>query len=459
MQKSVLLLVFIILSSVFSIGFPSSQYVRGQTGTDQTPTWVASGAYMNYSAGFNAQASFTLSNGSKISLSESITGTYKVAIESVSNGYANVTTIPNVIIKGSLTSINGTTSSSQSAATPANATSSKLVPLSQLSLNNVTEGLLSSVNSSFLFSPTLNATQTTSPASSYVFQGSTIAVLELKSSISATAPVPSSAGVGGSYTITGSSDVVVSLANEVPLKVSIQLQGSASIQALQTTQGAPPSGTGAGSLQLNIELLSTNIDLSTGNSQQAKIPVPSYSASVYVLSNSTIESASTNGNELVVNVTGPTGTTGVLDVIISQGLMQKAGITNLNQIGVRLDGQPYSNYTVTTLGGNVILMIYYHHSSHAITVTLGSANLGSNQGTLSYVVGGPTGTGTGTAPSQGSSFSWLFVLPIIGVLIVVVVLLIMIRNRSKQGRASDSSPTPAPSAGSPGETQNPPNPA
>ncbi len=451
---------FVILSSVFSIGFPSPLYVHGQTGTGQTPTWIASGAYMNYSVGFNAQASFTLSNGSKISFSESVTGTYKVVIESVSNGYANVTTIPNVRIKGSLTSINGTTSSSQSAATPANATSSKLVPLGQLSLNNVTEGLLSSVNSSFLFSPTLNATETTSPASSYVFQGSTITVLELKSSIRATAPVPSSAGVSGSYTVTGSSDIVVSLANQVPLKVSIQLQGSASIQTLQPTQGSPSSGTGGGSLQVNIGLLSTNVDLSTGNSQQATIPVPSYSASVYVVSNSTIKSASTNGNELVVNVTGPTGTTGVLDVIISMGLMHNAGITNLNQIGVSVDGQPYSNYTITSLGGNVVLMVYYHHSSHAITVTLGSANLGSNQGTLSYVVGGPTGTGTGgttgTTPSQGSPFSWLFVLPIVAVLIVVV-LLLMVRSRSKQGRPS-ASPS-APVAGSEGETQNPPNPA
>jgi hypothetical protein len=437
---AVLCVVVILVAPVGSL--TAGIHALANSSSTVAPPWLYKGAYVNYSVNFQAQASFTLSNGSTISFSESGTGTYKAVIENISNGFANVTTIPDIAFTATSTAYNGSKESTGFEASPENSTSSSLIPLTRLNLGNFTNRLLNNLNSSFLFSPTLNANESSSPGEQYNFKGSTIAAIELKSSISSTAPVPPSTGVYGSYTVSGDSDVVVSVANQIPLKITIQMHGSASIQALQPTPGTPSSGTGQGSISLNLALIDTNMFVSAGTTQQASIPIPSYFSTIYLFSNSSIVEAATNENELMINLSGPSGTTGVLDVVISSGVMQRAGVSNSSEIQVTIDGEPYSNFTISSVGGSYLIAVYYHHSSHLVEIILGSAQLGSNQGTLSYITGGSS---SGTTIGQGQisssnppTFSWIYVLPVVAILVIAIIIM-FVKRRSKQATPPEAS--------------------
>jgi hypothetical protein len=386
---SSLALIFALASLSFganlSMGVPHALAVSGGS---EAPSWVTAGAYLNYTANGGFGFSVKLSNGSSISYSGNVTGSVRSTVESVSNGEANVTQVPNLMLTETLHYFNGTNQMRSLDETPANSTSSSMVSLETLNFGNLLQEELNSINSSYSFSPNLNTSLTSAPGVLYNWNGQSVVAFHLASTVSSATSIPSTEGVSGTYTLSGSSSTYIALANDILLQTTFSISGSASISNLGLVQ---QSATGSGNAEFTITLASSNIDFSTGSSEQAVISVPSLSASIDVVSNSTINSAGTNGSELVVSVTGTSGTSGVMDVIVSSSMLQKAGITDSSQVSVTVDGQAYSNYTVSNLGGAYVFVIYYHHSSHNVALTFGSANLGTNSGTISSV--SPTSTG------------------------------------------------------------------
>ncbi|MDH2900157.1 MAG: hypothetical protein PXY39_04225, partial [archaeon] len=137
--------------------------------------------------------------------------------------------------------------------------------------------------------------------------------------------------------------------------------------------------------------------------------------------------------------TGPSGTTGVLDVVVSPSLLSSVGITSASQVGVTVDGQTYTNYTITNIGGSYVFTIYYHHSSHNIALSFGNANLGTNKGSVLYVTGGsPSALSLTTILEIGS----------IAVVVVVVVLAVAFMRRRRTTSATAALAPPAPSSAS-----------
>jgi hypothetical protein len=87
-----------------------------------------------------------------------------------------------------------------------------------------------------------------------------------------------------------------------------------------------------------------------------------------VVSNSTVSALAFNSGtrELSFNVTGPTGTTGFADVAIAKSL-----VSNIANLTVYLDGVNL-NYVATSTADSWLLHFEYAHSTHSITVNLGS---------------------------------------------------------------------------------------
>ncbi|MDH2899586.1 MAG: hypothetical protein PXY39_01310, partial [archaeon] len=313
-----------------------------------SPNWAFSGAFLNYTGSSNWNGKLTLSNGSSMSIAGNFTGSIKLTVNSVTN-QANVTSTPNFAIKDKISYFNGTVQTSDMTETPANASSS-LVSLDKLNFGNLLESELNSTNQLYSFSPTLNASLSSAPGVLYQLNSTTkVPALYFKSSVSEETTIPSdlSSTLSGSYSINGSSNIYVALAQNIPLKETLSLQGSTTLQNIQLGLN-PLSASASGSFAATVTLASTNINLSAGNNvQQSLISVPNYSTTLDVMSNSTIDGAGTSGNQLVVNVTGPSGTTGVLDVVVSPSLLSSVGITSASQVGVTVDGQTYTNYTIT----------------------------------------------------------------------------------------------------------------
>jgi hypothetical protein len=458
-QRLVLVLGFSILlvSSVAGI-FPG--IVFGQTSTTTNaihfgggvggsiPDWAFQGAYLNYTISFSANGKLTLSNGSSLSASGSLSGSVKITVNNITNEtflgetlqLANVTEIPNFALTSKLTYFNGTSQTHDMTETAANATTSD-IPLTELNFGNLLQNELNSTSSLYSFSPTLNTSLSAAPGVLYQYNSTTkVPALYLTSSVTEKTSLPSNilGSTSGSYSLNGTSNMYIALVQDLPLSEVVSLQGSASVQNLQLSAIAQ-SATGSGSLSANLVLSATNIDLSAGsNVQQSTISIPNYSTSLDVMSNSTINGASTSGNELIVNVTGPSGTRGVTDVVVSPSLLSGAGITNPSQVGVTVDGTAYTNYTVTDVGGSYVFAIYYHHSSHVIGMTFGNANLGTNTGKVLAV--------TGSSASSSSLMSTTTILEIVGVVIVVIVVVAIVAfTRRSRGSMAASAPTAAPS--------------
>ncbi len=410
----------------------------GQQGS--SPNWAFSGAFLNYTGSSNWNGKLTLSNGSSMSISGNFTGSIKLTVNSVTN-QANVTSTPNFAIKDKISYFNGTVQTSDMTETPANASSS-LVSLDKLNFGNLLESELNSTNQLYSFSPTLNASLSSAPGVLYQLNSTTkVPALYFKSSVSEETTIPSdlSSTLSGSYSINGSSNIYVALAQNIPLKETLSLQGSTTLQNIQLGLN-PLSASASGSFAATVTLASTNINLSAGNNvQQSLISVPNYSTTLDVMSNSTIDGAGTSGNQIVVNVTGPSGTTGVLDVVVSPSLLSSVGITSASQVGVTVDGQTYTNYTITNIGGSYVFTIYYHHSSHNIALSFGNANLGTNKGSVLSVTGG--------SPSA-LSLTTILEIASIAVVVVVVVLAVAFMRRRRTTSATAGLAPPAPSSAS-----------
>jgi hypothetical protein len=430
---SVVAFSLLFISSIAQISpSTSAQSTQQSAGT---PSWVFAGAFLNYSVSANLGAAFTLSNGSSLSLSLNFTGSVKEAVNSISGSEANVSSTPNLVLKDIITYFNGTTKTDSQSYTPANASTST-IPLSELNFGKALQEALNSTSSSFFFSPKLNTTLSKAPAMFYQLNSTTkVAALQLSSMLSEKSTIPSSIGAGGSFSINGTSDSYTTLAQGIPLKETLSLQASGTLNALPLGGVSQQGGTARGSFDLTVTLVDTNISLSSGNVEQSVIQIPNYSTQLDVVSNSTITSASTSGNELIVNVTGPSGTTGVLDVVVSPALLNESGISSASQVGVTVDGQTYTNYTVTNLGGSYLFTIYYHHSSHGIVLGFGNANLGTNKGTVSSLSLSPSVIST-------TLLIEIAVAAVIAVVIVVVIAF-MRSSRSRGMLETSSAPPPA----------------
>jgi hypothetical protein len=410
-----------------------------QESSDPASSWVFAGAFLNYSINANLGVSFALSNGSSMSFALNFTGSVKETVDSVSGGEANVTSTPNLYLNEKTKYLNGTVTTRVKSLTIANA-SMRTIPISRINFGNVLQQTLNNASSIAYFSPTLNTTLSESPAMLFQLNPTTkVVALHLSSTLSQQSSFPSQAGISGSFSINGSFDSYTSLAQGIPLKEVASLRGSGSVQnTAQILGGVSEGGTARGNFDLTVSLLDTNVNLSNGNAEQSVIQIPNYSTQIDLVSNSTITSASTSGSQLIVNVTGPSGTAGVLDVVVSPELLANSGITNASQVGVTIDGQTYSNYTVTDLGGSYLFTIYYHHSSHGIVLAFGNANLGTNKGTI-------------TSLSSSGAISATLLIEIaaaIAAVIVVVFATILIRrsrNRGMSEAAASSSSSPPPS--------------
>lgn len=405
-----------------------------------SPNWAFTGAFLNYTGSSNWNGKLTLSNGSSMSIAGNFTGSIKLTVNSVTN-QANVTSTPNFAIKDKISYFNGTVQTSDMTETPANASSS-LVSLDKLNFGNLLESELNSTNQLYSFSPTLNTSLSSAPGVLYQFNSTTkVPALYFKSSVSEKTTIPSdlSSTLSGSYSINGSSNIYVALAQDIPLKETLSLQGSTTLQNIQLGLN-PLSASASGSFAATVTLASTNINLSAGNNvQQSLISVPNYSTTLDVMSNSTIDSAGTSGNQLVVNVTGPSGTSGVLDVVVSPSLLNSVGITSTSQVGVTVDGQTYTNYTITNIGGSYVFTIYYHHSSHNIALSFGNANLGTNKGSVLSVTG---------SSQSALSLTTIIEIASIAVVVVVVVLAVAFMRRRRTTSATAGLAPPPPSSAS-----------
>jgi hypothetical protein len=426
-MKHLFAILIIALSLILpsAIAFPVGATQQGYLAASSTaPSWAVAGTFLNYTFNGNLGFSLTLSNGSTLSYSGIITGWYNILVNGISNNEASVTTTPNFNFSSTLKYFNGTTKTSGFLVIPANGTETTNVPLGNFSFGDYISRAMNEANSSYFFSPHLNASYNQSPGVLYQWKSGNIPAIHLSSSVSTQATFPGGVGgLSGSYSISGQFESYSSMVQNIPLKVTLNMQGSATISNLQSLLVS--SGTGSGNVQLTIMLTNTNVDLSAGNVQQASIQIPAYSASLNVISNSTISSAGTSGNRLVVNVTGQSGTEGVMNVVVSQSMLAKAGIASISQVVVTVDGQAYTNYTVTNLGGSYVFTIYYHHSSHSVTLVFGNANLGTNYGTISSL--------SGSSLFGGISTETLIIIAVAIVAVIVIAFALLSKNRSKYG--------------------------
>ena len=415
-----------------------------QTSGGSNPDWVFAGAFVSYSVSASWSGKFALSNGSSLEIAGNITGSFMITVNSITSPYANITSTPNLALENKLTYFNGTAQFDDESLTSANA-SSTVVPLDELNFGNLMQQELNSTSSLYSFSPTFNTTLSSAPGVLYQYNSTTkVPALYLSSSISEQTSIPSNilGSTTGSYSLNGTSDMYIALVQDIPLEETVSLQGSVTLSNLQLSE-IPQTASGSGSLTASVTLGSTNVDLSAGNNvQQTIIKIPTYSTSLDVMSNSTIDNATTSGNELIVAVTGPSGTTGVLDVVVSPSLLSNAGITSPSQVGVTLDGNTYTNYTITEVGGSYLFTIYYHHSSHKIALTFGNASLGTNKGSILSVSGSSSSSSSSTSPISTTT-----ILEIVSVVVVVVIVVAVVAfmRRSKTGNMEGTaSPSPAP---------------
>ncbi len=128
-----------------------------------------------------------------------------------------------------------------------------------------------------------------------------------------------------------------------------------------------------------------------------------------VTSNSTLSSLAFDSatDELSFSVSGPPGTTGYAQVCIPKSLL-----SDVSTLQVTLDGATI-NYNSLSVGDVWIITLSYHHSSHAIVMSLNAAK--------------PTPSHSGS----GSLGNQLVLIAIIAFLVAIIVLLIILNRRKR----------------------------
>jgi hypothetical protein len=134
-----------------------------------------------------------------------------------------------------------------------------------------------------------------------------------------------------------------------------------------------------------------------------------------VVSNSTIFELAFNSSSRVLTfgVDGPSGTTGYANITIPKDL-----IGETSGLKVYLDGNQI-NYTAASTDTLWLLDLEYAHSTHSITVNLGSQHT-----------------------SQNTSFIYtpLGITTLIGIIIVIVAIILIVYRKQTQSRKSDTRP-------------------
>ncbi|MGI0084931.1 MAG: hypothetical protein ACREBQ_07605, partial [Nitrososphaerales archaeon] len=283
-----------------------------------TPSWILAGSFLDYQISMNSSVTVNLgslsqySGGSQYSFNYTMQGTTKLLVNSILNGNANVSFTPNFTLKYSASYPNGTLYTQTQSETSANATSF-LVPLSLFGSNNVfSDSNLSSFGGLSFFSPNLNISLNRTPLGLYNWNGKSLAVIHLDSNITDNQNLSFGKNSGlGVLSLHGTLNGYYTASQDLPLYVGLNLTGSVAIGQV----------TGNIRSALALSLTNTNIDLGSGQDQEATINVPAYSTTLYVLSNSTIQSSSTAGNQLLLSVSGTSGTQGYVTVVVSRQLL------------------------------------------------------------------------------------------------------------------------------------------
>lgn len=96
-----------------------------------------------------------------------------------------------------------------------------------------------------------------------------------------------------------------------------------------------------------------------------------------VASNSTISDLTfdSTARQIRFTVSGPTGTTGFVDAYIAKSLISDISTLNVTSEGNQLD------YTVMSQQDSWLIQFTYHHSTHAISICLGTQDMGPPAGT------------------------------------------------------------------------------
>jgi hypothetical protein len=413
------------LLTLFVTTMTLSMWVTPSNGSSvSTPSWIEAGNFLNYKLNMNTSVAAQIPSsqyfsGGEFEFNITMSGTMNLLVNSLSNGNANVTYSPNLVLTETFRYPNGTQSLQSQSMGAGNATTF-VVPLSSLGSNNLWENsnLSSFAGLSSFLSPNLNISVGKAPLGVYTWNGKSVPAIHFDSNITETQSLSLGQSLGSSgFHLNGTLNGYYTAYQDIPIVTDVNLTGSIAVGTI--------NGTVDSSLELS--LVNTNIDLGSGQVSQSTVNIPSYSSSLYVLSNSTLQSSSTSGNQLLLSVSGPSGTQGYVTVVISQRILNRSGITSTSQVQVTLDGQSYSNYSVTQVGGNYIIVVYYHHSSHNLAISLGNANLGTNTGSIS----GPG------SPFLSGDMLYL----IVGVVVAAVVIVGVFAATRSRGKTATPAPT------------------
>jgi hypothetical protein len=143
-----------------------------------------------------------------------------------------------------------------------------------------------------------------------------------------------------------------------------------------------------------------------------------------VTSNSTLSSLAFDStqDQLSFTVSGPSGTTGYVQVCIPKSL-----ITDASKLTVALDGQmvPYATFSQSDVW---LITIHYHHSTHAVVMSLNS------QASTPSPTSTATSSSTSTPASTSTTFEnllggQLIFVVIIAVLVAVIAVLVILNRR------------------------------
>jgi hypothetical protein len=149
----------------------------------------------------------------------------------------------------------------------------------------------------------------------------------------------------------------------------------------------------------------------------------------WVESNSTVTALSYNSisSELSFSATGPSESTGYVKVTLAKSLTAYP-----ENIKVYLDGNQL-NYQITSNADSWQLTFNYHHSTHRVTVTLGSASSSS-----------PTTPATvSTSPNATSNFGFepvgILIVVVVVLVAIIVTLMLLLNKRTRKSASLDTS--------------------
>ena len=144
-----------------------------------------------------------------------------------------------------------------------------------------------------------------------------------------------------------------------------------------------------------------------------------------VTSNSTLTSLAFNStqNQLSFTVSGPPGTIGYAQVCIPKSLMPDA-----STLTATVDGQttPYATFSQSDVW---LITIHYHHSTHAVVMSLNSQ--ASAPSPTSTATSSSTSTPASTSTTFGNLLGGQLIFVVIIAVLVAVIAVLIILNRRK----------------------------